>query len=222
MADLHDMFVVLPLPRITSVMALGLAIGSIVIGLLTCFFGYRLFMLVLGLVGGLICGPLGYAATFEASAEPWLAIAGGVVGAMVGAALFVLLYWVGIFAMGAAFGVGLATATMLSLDVQPHAIGLIVAGVAAGVIAVLLQKTLIILATSFGGALAVSTGAADLIHRDGSAWSALPEQPGQILPWLSQQYSPVVLIGALALGAVGAIVQFAFTARHYDHARARE
>ena len=183
------------------------ALISIAFGLLNCFAGYRVFRLLLGLYG-LIVGVIAGAtlASNVTGGEILWVIVGAVVGGIVGAALFVLLYIVGVFLVGAAGGVSLATFIGGVLGIDMPALVVVIVAIAVGIIALIVQRSVLILATAFVGAwLAVSGGAA-LITGTEPAFTTLFERA---VGGGAGTYTWVVLIVWLLLGIAGAAVQFA-------------
>lgn len=133
---------------------------GILFGIIQCFFGYRIFKIILGLMGFILGGILAGAIAFALSQEEAVAILAGLIGGCVGAILMVILYFVGIFLIGAFLGAGLGTALFLAAESNPEPAVLVILGIIGGVIALILQKFIIIVSTSFGGASNVVTGIA--------------------------------------------------------------
>ncbi|MBN1660551.1 MAG: DUF4203 domain-containing protein [Anaerolineae bacterium] len=189
----------------------GLLVALILIafGLLNCLAGYRIFRLLLGLYGlilGVIVGAT-IAGNVTDGETVWV-IVGAIAGGLVGAALFVLLYFVGVFLVGAAGGVSLVTflGGMLSME-MPTLVILIVA-IAVGIIALIVQRAVLILATAFSGAWLAVSGVAALMTGAEPAWVRLFRRAagGEV-----NDYSLIVLGAWLVLGVLGAVVQFVTT-----------
>jgi Domain of unknown function (DUF4203) len=161
---------------------LNLIIGlGIVLGAVQCFFGYRIFKFILGLTGFIVGAALAGAVGYAISHEEAVAFLAGIVGGAIGAALFVALYFVGIFLIGAF---------------------LLILAVTAGVIAVIFQKFMIILSTGFGGAWNVVTGIAYF-----TTGSVDPTNIERLFrSWGSHLYALVLCW--LLLGIVGVVVQY--------------
>jgi hypothetical protein len=111
------------------------------------------------------------------------------------------LYVVGVFLIGAIFG-GMAASALLTLgggSPQPWVV--VILAIAAGVLAAILQKPMIIVATAFLGAWWAVTGVAAL--------AGVVELGGfQAIPLALKDAGAGWLIGWLVLGIVGLIVQF--------------
>ncbi len=186
------------------------AVLSIAIGLLNCFFGYRIFKVMLGIYGFVLGASVGalVADSVAAGHALWLVI-GAVVGGVAGAALMVLLYLVGVFVVGAVAGALLANLIGAALGTHlPELVVLIVAA-AVGIIAVALQRTAIILATAFSGGWGVVGGAMALL----SGRTAFLVNPLNRPQALHRTGLPllVLLVLWLVLSIAGAVVQFRTT-----------
>jgi MFS family permease len=133
------------------------ALLSVVLGLVNCFFGYRLFRFMLGVFGFLLGAVAGFfiASSVTDGQVLWLVL-GAIVGGLAGAALLSFLYVVGVFLAGAWAGAWLAglAGTLTGLELPTWAV--IIAAVAVGIVALILQRVLLILVTAFGGAWAVA------------------------------------------------------------------
>lgn len=139
---------------------MSLLIGLIVlIGIACCFFGYRIFKLILGLtgfvIGGSLAGTAGYGISGGKEAVTFLA---GIVGGLIGAALIVTLYLIGVFLIGAFLGGLLGGVLFAVFNSNPESAVLLILAITCGVLALFYQKHMIILSTAFGGAWSVVTG----------------------------------------------------------------
>ena len=133
----------------------------LLLGVANCFFGYKIYRVLLaistGLVGGVIGIVLGLACTD-------MHVAGAVVGFFLGAALFGMLayflYKVFIFiqAFFTGFALGFVVG-ILVVQLETLTIGLIlgvVLGIALGVLAIIFERILITALTSYKGATAIA------------------------------------------------------------------
>ena len=146
-----------PLLEMSNEVYMVVIIISIIIGLLQCFLGYRKFKFILGVLGFMFGAILAGTIGLQISEESYIALISGVLGGFVGAALFMVLYYIGIFVMGAALGGGLAY-LIISTSSNSESIPLIVMAVIGGILALVLQKLMIIISTAFGGSWAVVSG----------------------------------------------------------------
>jgi hypothetical protein len=161
-------------------------------GLLACFFGYRLFRLVLG-VYGFILGALIASALVAASNTTGMLIAAAV-GGVLGAAIMYSAYFVGVVIVGAGLGVLVAQAIWAPIGHDPNQLIVILFAVVGAIGAWLSQRYVVIAGTSFGGAWTAMGGVAALLasRRPTTAdavWIAYPLQPAPghrwfLLAWL--------------------------------------
>jgi hypothetical protein len=178
-------------------------------GLLSCFFGYRLFKVVLAIFGFII-GGLAASSVFGEGAATAMVIA-ALVGGLCGAFLMLAAYFVGVALVGA--GIGVATIHMIWTQIpgDPHPAVVIVAAVAGALLSTWLQRYVIILGTAFGGAWTTVVGGAALMGHtralqaaaEGNIWVAYPMNPAPGQAWVPWTF--------LALGAAGTVVQMYWT-----------
>ncbi len=179
-------------------------------GLLSCFAGYRVFRIVLGIYG-FILGAL-LASSFPGVEQTWLMVIAALVGGLVGALILIAAYFVGVALIGAGIGALLANAIWASAGSEPHILVVILLAVAGALGALALQRYVIIVATAFGGAQTAVVGAAALL---GDRWAAEAAArtvygvyPLDPLPSTRWDFA-----AAVALGIVGLVVQLGVTAR---------
>jgi hypothetical protein len=178
-------------------------------GVISCFAGYRVFRVVLGIYG-FILGALFASGAMGTEHTMWMivaALAGGVVGALI----LIAAYFVGVALLGA--GIGALTASLIwaSLGRDPGALVVILFSVAGALGALALQRYVIVGATAFGGAWTIIVGALALtgnkVSVDAAArnnvWLVYPMHPAPGQYW--------VLLVWIALGVVGVVVQLMVT-----------
>jgi len=187
------------------------AILLVVGGLLSCFAGYRIFRIVLGIYG-FILGALLASSAMGTDQTFWMivaAIAGGVVGALI----LIAAYFVGVALIGAGIGALVANIVAASLGREPHIFILILLSIVGALAALALQRYVIIVSTAFGGAWTAIVGALALkgdraagqaaVHND--VWLAYPLSPAPGQRW--------VLVVWLLLGTAGLIAQLSMPAK---------
>jgi hypothetical protein len=185
-----------------SQVMLNVIIGlAILLGMVQCFFGYRIFTIVIGLTGFLIGAVLGGAIGSDIFQENLLVLISGIVGGFIGAALMMLMYYFGVFAIGSILGIALGTAFFVLTKSNPVPAVLFILAVIGGVTAIIIQKSMIILSTSFGGAWIVVTGIA-YFTTDAIDLTDIGE-----LFRTGGNHLNTILIFWIALGIVGVIVQ---------------
>ncbi|MBI4887612.1 MAG: TMEM198/TM7SF3 family protein [Acidobacteria bacterium] len=185
------------------------AIVLLVGGIVACFFGYRLFRIVLAFAGFML-GGFAASSMFGMSDTTSMVIA-FLVGGLVGAGILFTAYFVGVALIGAGLGAMSAHLLLAARDQDPNFIVLVFLSIAGATVAMYLQRYFIIVGTGFGGAWTMIVGAmAALGDRTamaaaaaGDVWVAYPMNPAPGQRWLP--------IAWLALGAIGTAVQVGLT-----------
>ena len=190
---------------------LPVAILLILGGATACFAGYRLFRIVLGLYGFLLGAML--ASSIIGVTNTMGMVVAALAGGLAGALLLVFAYFVGIALVGA--GLGALVAHLVWTQTQPSdppALVIIGMAVLGAVVAMLLQRYVIIVATAFAGAwtlilgvMAISDLTALRAASPSDAWILYPLDPAPGQKW--------VPIGWLLLGLAGTAAQLAVTGR---------
>jgi hypothetical protein len=180
-------------------------------GVISCFAGYRVFRVVLGIYG-FILGAL-FASGIAGPENTFWLIAAALAGGIVGALILIAAYFVGVALLGA--GIGALTASLIwaALGREPGALMVILFAIAGALGALALQRYVIIGATAFAGAWTILFGALALFGKripvDAAArsnvWLAYPMNPAPGNYW--------ILLVWLALGVTGVIVQLAITSK---------
>ena len=208
-------------PEIVSKIILSLAILG---GAVMCFFGIRLFRVVLG-VAGLVLGaavaayfavyytvpadqvpPPTYAGlmlAIELAPSQTVLLVWTVAGGVAGALLSIFLHHAGVFVLGAWLGKMLAELTTAGTSRASHLMILAILVLIGGVLALVMRKTIIIVSTALNGACALMFGVYALLQKSPSPQQAVNalRQPG------NDRY---VLLGcAVILAVIGTYVQFA-------------
>lgn len=187
-----------------------ITILSIAYGALNCFYGYKIFKIVLGIVGFITGGLVAAGVAMAATKEPGIAVLAGLVGGATGAMLMVALYFLGVFVLGALVGglLGAVAAAALGLQGEPALAVVGVLGLLGGVLAVVFQKLMIILSTAFSGAWSMVSGAAYFLL---DLHPLVIAQNPLALQALGMK---LYLLGAawLVLGILGVLVQYKVTA----------
>jgi hypothetical protein len=170
------------------------------VGLLNCFFGYRLFRVLLGIWGFLVGTASGLAMLQGTHLDPLVQIVGALLIGIAGAVLVSVLYLVGVFLFGAGFGLLIASLLQQHMHAPPAwPLTLLLAAV-GGVAALVMQRPLITLFTAFGGAWVVVAGVAAAI-----AGCPLETFPAHCLS--SSRWALVILGAWLVLGICGLVTQ---------------
>ncbi len=187
----------IPPDMLNLIMGIGILIGAV-----QCFFGYRLLKFVLGLTGFLIGAILGAGVGRGMSNgnEIVTAIA-GFVGGLVGASVMAALYFVGVFFIGALFGVLVGMSLLGIVDMGSSEIIVLVLAVLGGVVALIAQKLMLVVATAFLGAWNVVAGI---------AYFTAGFDPNDLKEFVSRaDFTCHVMLGCtVVLGIVGGVVQY--------------
>jgi hypothetical protein len=186
------------------------AIVLVLGGLLSCFAGYRVFRVVLGIYG-FILGALLASSFMGTDQRVWMvlaAIGGGIVGALV----LIGAYFVGVALVGGALGALAANLIWAAAGREPHVFIVILFSISGALAALALQRYVIIISTAFGGAWTALVGSLALMG-DRTAVSAAVRHD----VWLAYPLSPApgqrwVLIVWILLGIAGVIAQLTITA----------
>lgn len=187
------------------------AVVLVIGGLLSCFAGYRIFRIVLGIYG-FILGALFASSMVGAESTGWM-ILGAIGGGIAGALILIFAYFLGVALLGAGVGAFAAHLIWAAFGREPHLFMVIVFAIAGALGALALQRYVIIVSTAFGGAWTTIVGALALAG-DRTAINA----PVRNDVWLAYPLSPApgqqwVLIVWLALGLAGVITQLTITAK---------
>jgi hypothetical protein len=178
-------------------------------GTVACFFGYRLFRLVLAIFG-FILGALAASSLLGPSDTTWM-VGAAVVGGLAGAGILLAAYFVGVALVGAGLGVLAVNLVFSGLGRDPHFLVVLFAAVIGAVASTYLQRYVIIVGTAFGGAWTLIVGAMALVGDravleaavSGDVWVAYPLSPAPGRAW--------VPIAWVVLGLIGAGVQLGLT-----------
>jgi len=179
-------------------------------GLLSCFAGYRVFRVVLGIYG-FILGAL-LASSAVGTESTWWMIGAAILGGLVGAGILIAAYFVGVALIGAGVGALVANLIWAALGREPGLIPVIVLSIAGALAALAVQRYVIIAATAFGGAQTTVVGAAALLGTRVAA-EAAARGAYRVYPLDPVPSSRWDVVAWLVLGVVGLAVQLGITAK---------
>ena len=180
-------------------------------GALSCFAGYRLFKIVLGIYG-FILGAL-LASSMMGVTNTTGMIVAALVGGICGALLLMFAYFIGIALVGAGLGALVAHVLWQSFGTgDPPPIAVILLAVAGAIGAMLLQRYVIIVATAFGGAWTLLVGLLAMTGDRGATRAAASGDVWILYPTTApgQRWIPIVWF---VLGLVGTAVQLGITGK---------
>jgi hypothetical protein len=181
-------------------------------GAVACFAGYRLFRVVLAIYG-FIFGAMLASSVMGISNHLGMLIA-ALIGGILGAVLFTFAYYVSIGLIGAGMGAALLQAVWhYAKTSDPPSVAVIIAAVAGAVVAMALQRYVIIVSTACSGAWTLLIGglaiagnrAAERAAAGGNVWILYPFSPSYGQRWVS--------IAWILLSVVGIAVQTGMTGK---------
>ncbi len=188
------------------------ALFTIIFGAVCCFWGYRAFRVVLGIIGFMLGVYL--AASLVAHFTGGfgiIAIIAGIVGGMIGASLVMFLYYVGVFILGMlggwALGALLAGPASLGISLVIPAL----VAIAGGVLAIIFQRFIIIVSTALLGSWGVVSGVFYFLN-SGIVPMDIFNGPSDLLPVHGVMRSAMLLCW-LVLALVGIVFQFSSSKR---------
>lgn len=136
-------------------------------GILSCFYGYKIFKFITGVCGFIAGTVLGFVlalATGGPDASGLALIIPSILVGVIGAFLAVKLYYIGVFLIGAFFGGLLGFALTAASDSGVQWPVILLLAIVAGILSVIIRKIMIILSTSVSGAQTISTAFYILIY----------------------------------------------------------
>jgi hypothetical protein len=181
-----------------------LSAGAIAWGLVDCFFGYRVFKVTITVWGVLLGMIFGEAAGQALGLGTAGKIGGLVVGGLAGGGLAFLLYLVAVFVVGFLFGATLGLLILANFNHNVAVATSCVLGVIGGVLAVKLQRVVLILSTSLLGSFRAFLALMYFTQR--LDWTYYLFQRPQQLPALIEG-NTWLFPSVLVLAAVGAMAQ---------------
>jgi hypothetical protein len=184
-------------------------IASIAFGSISCFFGYRIFRLILGILGFFL-GALaaGGIAFYLTNGSQIIVLIAALAGGIIGAGIFALLYFVGIFVLGAILGGLIGTLISTALGGSLQFFIQIILAIVGGVIALIFQKFMIIIATAFSGSWSIVTGIYYFITGDLELYRMF-QHPGNLFIMNVNFY--IMLLCWLILAIIGIVIQYKIT-----------
>ena len=187
------------------------AIVLVLAGTVACFAGYRLFRVVLAIYG-FILGAMLASSVMGISNQAGMVVA-ALVGGVLGALLFTFAYYVCIGLIGAGMGTFLLHIVWDYMKgTEPTTAAVIIASVGGAVVAMILQRYVIIVSTSFSGAWTMIVGGLALTGNRAAERAAAA---GNV--WILYPFTPAsgrwVIVAWLALGLMGLAVQSGVTGK---------
>lgn len=185
-----------------------IAILTMAMGLVNCFYGYPIFRFLLAAWGFFIGAGFGLALT-QGQDTAVMLLAATVTG-LIGAVLAYLAYVVGAFLIGGWLGV-VVTGFLLSFaNIQTEIVflaALVISFIVGGFLGVRFKETMIIVSTAFTGAFALVGGGLLLIT------GQQPESIFAFNPNFTANENLLAMAAWLILGVVGTLTQFSISRR---------
>ena len=183
----------------------NLVVGAIllgVLGIVECFFGYRLFRIVLAILGFFI--GVAFAVGLIHSDQTVVVALIALISGLIGGLLFYYLYFVGTFLAGIGLGAtfGALLAANLNLTTNVGSIIVVVGAVIGGILGIALSKYIIMFSTAFTGAAQIVYAAVLLLPG-----TRLVQGVNQVEIRIGQTQWLIMTLAILLLGAVGFAVQ---------------
>src|ERR1039457_2690959 len=137
---------------------------AVAVGILICFWGYRLLKLTLGVTGFIAGATGGWAVGLSlAPGSNGIALVCALIGGVIGTVLCIWLFFLGVFLLGASAGAIVATALFSAAGNQPQPILVLLLAIVFGVIAMVMQKLMIVVSTAFIGSYLITAGIVHLL-----------------------------------------------------------
>ena len=185
-------------------------ISAIVLATVWCFFGFRIFRFVLGVMGFILGAAAAGAIAFEFSeGREMIAIGAAILGGILGAGIMFVLYILGVFVIGAVLGGLVAFSAFTYVGEDPDILITLITAFVVGVVAMFLKRFMIILATSLSGAWIVVTGFTYYLK---SGFN--PLEPGSVLSMGEDQLYRFLIVW-LGLFVAGFTVQYITVPKDY-------
>jgi hypothetical protein len=190
---------------------------AVAVGILICLWGYRLVKLTLGVMGFIIGAAGGWTLGLSlGTGNNGIALICAIIVGVICAVLCIWLFFLGIFLLGASAGAVVATALFHAAGNQPQPILVLVLALVFGVIALVLQKLMIIVSTAFSGSYLVTAG---LLHLLAGGQHVSPLWFDQLQHGSAGILGYVALVFWLVLALAGGSFQYRGRRRREEAAR---
>jgi hypothetical protein len=187
------------------------AIVLIVGGAIACFAGHRFFRIVLAIYG-FILGALMASSMMGVGNSVGMVVA-ALVGGLIGAIVLVLAYFVGIALVGAGLGALIAHQVWYWIKPgDPPNLLVIGAALVGAILAMVVQRYVIIVGTAFGGAWTMIVGVLNAASTRGITRLSSPTEVWILYPQTTpgEKWAPLAWV---ILGFIGVVVQLGITGK---------
>jgi len=141
-----------------------MAVLTIVAGAIECFFGYRIFKITLGIIGFFWGGTLTVFAGSTVFYNQIILLLIGITGGIFGMLAMIWLYFLGVFFLGAMLGLVIGNFIFTAAQIYPFSLVLVIISIGCGILALFVQKYMIIFATALIGSMYMAAGITCLLN----------------------------------------------------------
>lgn len=189
------------------------ALLSIGLGVVYCFFGYRIFKVILGILGFVSGAYMAAAIAFSllGREQAVLVILAGLAGGVIGAVLVVTFYFIGIFLLGAWLGGLLGILLTGGGESTVATVIILVLALIGGIVALMLQKLMIVISTALSGAWAIVSGVFRFLGNGRGAIRPFQYYPDLRALRSMDAWGYVMLLCWVLIGIAGMVVQYRIT-----------
>ena len=136
------------------------AVTLIASGMITCFYGYRLFKIVLAITGFVTGGTLAWTVLTTAGYGQTVMIAGTFLAGLVGGIAMVSLFFAGVFLFGCSMGLLMAVLLLSTIGSELNVVVVSIFALVNGLVTLWFRKVLVVASTALTGAWSVLSGIA--------------------------------------------------------------
>ena len=189
--------------------ATPVAVVFVIGGLITCFAGYRLFRFVLALYG-FFAGAM-FGSSVPDPSSTFAIIVGFVAGGVVGAIIMVLAYFLAVGLIGAGLAALVLHAGWRIVGGDPPALVVVLVCVLGALIAIRVQRLVMILGSAVAGSWTAITGAVALMGDPKALLAASAPGVSVIYPADLMPPNTHMMLAWIALAVIGMTVQLKTT-----------
>jgi hypothetical protein len=192
----------------TTIAAALFALG----GLITCFAGYRLFRFVLALYGFYLGWMVGSAFP-AAGASAWMHLMSGLAGALIGSVVMVFAYFVGVGLLGAGLAALALNFGWRLVGGEPPTLILVIVCVIGAILALNIQRWVVIFGSAIAGAWTALVGGTALIGDGATLKAASAPNVWVVYPTNLMPGGKWVTLAWFVLALAGVVIQMTTTSK---------
>ncbi|HPO48914.1 MAG TPA: DUF4203 domain-containing protein [Spirochaetota bacterium] len=177
-----------------------------IIGVINCFFGYKLFRVLLFIIGFSLTFYFSYNLTLNFTQDVTILTTVGIVLGILAGILAVVFYFSGIFLIGLLFGILVGLSLNIPFDQITKVAVIIALGLVFGILCIVFQKYMVVILTSFtGGFFIINSVFYIYLYSQGNKYKI--EQFLSVIQKDTFMY--IIVLGiTLLLGIMGVIFQY--------------